>query len=203
MSQKFGSRQKQAKEETRRIIFDTAYTLFEKKGYEKVTMRDLASEAGVGIGTIFQHFNDKATLLISVFEHEFQPYVDQAFKSIPKGTLKKQLLYLTRKFYTYYATKPQIAMILLKEIYIDPKNSDRIKNSFVNDIGRLEAMFEAAQKRGEISPETSIGDAVTIWWSYYSFILLQALQSQNFDVEACVNILGRLFDQHIKGIGIK
>jgi AcrR family transcriptional regulator len=45
MSQKFGTRRKKNKAETRRIIFDTAYKLFEEKGYQKVTMRELAARA--------------------------------------------------------------------------------------------------------------------------------------------------------------
>ena len=92
MTQKFGTRRKKNKDETRRVIFDTAYELFEEKGYAKMTMRDLASKAGVGLGTIFQHFKDKSTLLVSVFEHEFQPIVDQAFASVPHKGFEKTIV---------------------------------------------------------------------------------------------------------------
>ncbi len=53
MSQKCGTRREKNREETRRVILDTAYALFEEKGYEKMTMRELAARAGVGLGTIF------------------------------------------------------------------------------------------------------------------------------------------------------
>jgi AcrR family transcriptional regulator len=201
MSQKFGTRREQAKQETRRIIFNTAYALFEKKGYDEVTMRDLAAEAGVGLGTIFQHFKDKANLLVSVFEEEFQPYVNQAFKSVPEASLKEQLLFLVRQFFSYYAKRPHISRILIKEIYIDPKNSDQIRSHMLNDIERLSKLFEDGKQRGELRSDIVSGDAVILWWSYYSFILLQALQSPCFDVEERLTAFERLMEQHFSGIG--
>ena len=203
MPQKFGTRRKKNKEETRRIIFDTAYKLLEEMGYEKMTMRHLAAQAGVGLGTIFQHFRDKSTLLLSVFEYEFQPLVDQAFKDIPKEDLKAQLLFLVRKFYTFYAERPHLSRILIKEVYVDPNNSERIRNSFLKDIGKLEALFDAAIKRGEIDPQTATSDAVVIWWSYYSYILFQALQLPSFDIESQLKLHERLLDQHLHGIANK
>ena len=203
MSQKFGTRQKDNKAETRRIIFETAYKLFEEKGYDKVTMRQLAAQAGVGLGTIFQHFKDKSTLLVSVFEQEFQPLVDRAFASVPQGDLKSQLSYLVRQFYSFYARRPHISRILIKELYVDPENSGNINSSFLRDIGKLEVIFEAARQRGEIDPQTNISDAVILWWSYYSFVLFQALQSLSFDVDEQVGFFERIMDQHFLGIGKK
>jgi AcrR family transcriptional regulator len=200
MSQKFGTRQRKNKEETRRIIFDTAYALLEEKGYEKMTMRGLACQAGVGLGTIFQHFKDKSTLLVAVFEHEFQPVVDDAFASVPQSDLNTQLLYLVRQFYSFYAQRPHISRILIKELYIDPKNAKRISNSFLRDIGKLEALFEAGKQRGEIDSQANTSDAVILWWSYYSFVLFQALQLSRFDVDEQLSIFERLLDQHFKGI---
>jgi len=200
MTQKFGTRRKKNKDETRRVIFDTAYELFEEKGYAKMTMRDLASKAGVGLGTIFQHFKDKSTLLVSVFEHEFQPIVDQAFASVPTKDLKKQLLYLVRQFYSFYASRPHISRILIKELYIDPKNSERINNSFLRDINKLKALFVDAKQRGEIDSKTNAGDAVILWWSYYSYILFQALQAPIFDVDEQISVYERIMNQHFQGI---
>lgn len=203
MSQKFGTRRKKNRDETRQVIFDTAYALLEEKGYDKMTMRDLAAQAGVGLGTIFQHFKDKATLLVSVFEHEFQPIVDQAFASVPQGDLKVQLLCLVRQFYEFYARRPHISRILIKELYIDPKNSGRISRSFLRDMGKLEALFEAAKQRKELDPQTNVSEAVMLWWSYYSFILFQALQLPRFRVDEQLNLMGRLIDQHLDGIGLR
>lgn len=203
MSQKFGTRREKNREETRRIIFETAYTLFEEKGYEKMTMRELAARAGVGLGTIFKHFKDKATLLVAVFEHDFYPLVVKVFSSLPEKDLKAQLLYMVRHFYTYYARRPEISRILVKELYIDSKNAEHISHSFQKDLSRVAELFEAAKARGEIDSETGIFEAVTIWWGCYSMVLLYALRAPCFDVDEQVANFERLMAQHFKGIGPK
>jgi AcrR family transcriptional regulator len=201
-SQGSSLRQKQ-KEATRRMIRRAAYDLFEEKGYEKMTMRELAARAGVGLGTIFKHFKDKPTLLVSVFEHDFHPLVEKVFASLPEKDLKAQLVYMVRHFYTYYARRPGISRILMKELYVDPNNSERINRSFQDDLEQVAALFEAAKQRGEIDPGAGIFEAVAIWWGCYSVVLLQALRLPHFDVDAQVAVFERLMEQHFKGIGLK
>ena len=117
MSQKFGTRRQKAKEETRRIILDAAYSLFEEKGYEKATMRELASRAGVGLGTIFQHFSDKPSLLIAAFDEDLGVVIAEGFKSVPPEDLKVQLLHLVRGIFGFYADRPLLARVLIREIF--------------------------------------------------------------------------------------
>jgi AcrR family transcriptional regulator len=200
MSQKFGTRREKNKEETRRVIFETAYALFEEKGYEKMTMRELAARAGVGLGTIFKHFKDKPTLLVSVFEHDFHPLVLKVFASLPEKDLKAQLVYMVRHFYEYYARRPEISRILMKELYVDPKNSECIDRSFKDDLAQIATLFASAKQRGEIDPDAGISEAVAIWWGCYSVVLLQALRLPHFDVDAQVALFERLMEQHFEGI---
>jgi AcrR family transcriptional regulator len=200
MTQRFGTRREKNKAETRRIIFETAYALLEEKGYEKMTMRELAAKAGVGIGTIFQHFKDKSALLVSVFEHDFHPLVRKTFETIPARNLKKQLLYMVRNFYDYYARRPKISRILANELYLKPENFERISQSLQDDISRIAMLFDSAKKRGEIDPNTNSADAVLIWWSYYFMVLLQGLQHPHFNVDEQVAVHARLIDQHFSGI---
>ena len=68
---------------------------------------------------------------------------------------------------------------------------------------KLQALFEKARQRGELDPGTNIGDAVLIWWSYYSFVLFQALQEPVFVVDEQVGVFERFFDQHLGGIGFR
>ncbi|MBN6886297.1 AcrR family transcriptional regulator [Cytobacillus horneckiae] len=50
-------------EETRQAILLAATKLFSKKGYEAVTMREIAKEAGCSHTTIYLYFKDKISLL--------------------------------------------------------------------------------------------------------------------------------------------
>jgi len=50
------------KEKTRQKIVDTARDLFTEKGFDQATTRDLASRAGIAVGTLFNYFPSKEAL---------------------------------------------------------------------------------------------------------------------------------------------
>jgi AcrR family transcriptional regulator len=52
----------------RRKVLDAAQRLFERHGVANVSMDAIAREAGVGKGTLFRRFGDRATLAFSVLE---------------------------------------------------------------------------------------------------------------------------------------
>lgn len=53
---------KETKEKTRQKIVDTARDLFTHKGFEQATTRDLAAQAGIAVGTLFNYFPSKEAL---------------------------------------------------------------------------------------------------------------------------------------------
>ena len=203
MSQKFGTRREQAKGETRRIILETAYSLFEEMGYEKATMRELASRAGVGIGTIFQHFKNKPALLVATFDEEMRPVVETAVLSIPPTGLKDQLRHLVRHVFEFYARRIRLSRILLKEIiFMEGDSADNIRALEKEYIEKMARIFSEAAERGEIHKSVSIPDAITAFWAYYSHILLEGLNSPSFDIDGQLLKMDRLVDQLLIGIGV-
>jgi AcrR family transcriptional regulator len=202
MSQKFGTRREQAKSETRRIILETAYALFEEVGYEKATMRELASKAGVGIGTIFQHFQNKPALLVATFDEEMRPVVEKAVLSIPPTGLKAQLRHLIRHVFEFYGRRVRLSRILLKEIiFLEGDGADNIKQLEKEYLEKLAGIFTEAVQRGEIRSSVSIPDVVAAFWAYYTHTLLEGLNAPSFDIDRQLEQVDRLIDQLLNGIG--
>ena len=54
------------KQEVRETILDAAERLLTRYGYGKMTMSDLAEEAGIGVGTTYLHFPGKAEVALAV-----------------------------------------------------------------------------------------------------------------------------------------
>ena len=202
MSQKFGTRREQAKVETRRIILDTAYSLFEEVGYEKATMRALAARAGVGIGTIFQHFQNKPALLVATFDEEMRPVVENAVLTIPPTGLKEQLHHLIRQVFEFYARRVRLSRVLLKEIiFMEGAGADNIQKLEKEYIGTMGGIFEAAAKRGEIRSSAGIPDVVAAFWAFYTHTLLEGLAAPEFDTDGQLEKMDRLVDLLLEGIG--
>ncbi len=62
-------------EETRRRIRDVALELFRRDGYEKTTMRTIASEAGVAIGNAYYYFSSKEELVQGFYRQLVESHV--------------------------------------------------------------------------------------------------------------------------------
>lgn len=58
----------------RRILLDTAERLFEQEDIESVTMSAIAKKAGVGKGTLYRHFADKADLCHALLDEDMREF---------------------------------------------------------------------------------------------------------------------------------
>jgi AcrR family transcriptional regulator len=71
-----GSRERRERErgEVRRRILDAARELFTEKGYEAVTMRELAARIDYSATALYFHFKDKETLFRELCELDFRAF---------------------------------------------------------------------------------------------------------------------------------
>ena len=74
--------QRNASEETRRQIFETALALFRERGFEETTMRDIAGRAGLALGGAYYYFKGKEAIVGAYYDyvqHEHLARSRQAF----------------------------------------------------------------------------------------------------------------------------
>lgn len=60
-----------AQELTREMIMDVARGLFREKGYQHVSMRQIAQELNYSHGAIYYHFKNKADLFFAIVKRDF------------------------------------------------------------------------------------------------------------------------------------
>ena len=165
-----GSRRQQQKAETRALVLQAAYALFEENGYEQTTMRSVAERAGVALGTIFVHFPDKKALLNAAFEVDIGRVTAERFASLPPGDLRAQLLHLARGYYQFYAARPVLARALVRHALImTGPGGERIQAQLRDFIGLLSALFQAAIDRGELRGDLVAEEGALGFWADYFF----------------------------------
>jgi AcrR family transcriptional regulator len=108
-------------EETRTRILDAALTLFRERGFDKATMRDIATEAGVATGAAYYYYRTKEDLVMAFYlrtDEEAGP----EFARIIGATkdLKKRLRGIIEAKFQQFAAHRVLLTALLKA-GVDPR----------------------------------------------------------------------------------
>ena len=195
-----GTRREQAKAETRRLILETAYELFEKNGFEKTTMRQLAKEAGVGLGTIFQHFPDKASILMTAFQEDISNLAYQAISTMPANGIRLQLIHTMGPLFAFYAKRPNLARTLIRVgLFAGPKATKQLMDQEMEFTTFTISLCERAKANGELKPDTDSAVFAETLWAFYVHVLVRGLRTGQFTAEALMENILVLFDHLLTG----
>jgi AcrR family transcriptional regulator len=183
---------------TRAAILKAAYAIFSEKGYADATMRDLARMAGIGLGTIFQHFPDKASLLVAAYQDDLSQIIKKAMQSLPSSGIKFQLLHLTHHIYSFYASNVQLSRTLLKEtLFLEGRHGDILNAQLHEFLQTVRDLFQNAIENGEVSACVDPMTAAYAYGSFYFGVLVTALKEPQFDIAGHLKKIESLIESFI------
>ena len=190
------------KAETRQRIQDAARRLIAENGFEATTMRDLAREAGVGVGTIALHFQDKTSLLFSSFFDDIGEVSRRAVDEAPRDApLREQFRHMVRTMYGYYGEHTLFLRSVVKEaLFATGEWKDRFDGQLMEVVGKVAALVEARKDTGEVRPEVSAPDLAMVCWSLYAAGLIDGLNRDRFDVQGQVDAVMARLDVVLGGV---
>ncbi|MFD9963427.1 TetR/AcrR family transcriptional regulator [Amycolatopsis sp. NPDC058986] len=130
-----------------KALLDAAAEVFVASGVD-APVRDIAAEAGVGMGTIYRHFPTRSDLIIAVYRHQVETLADAgpallASSATPYAALTEWI----DRFVDFLVTKHGLAAVLQS----DAAGFDTLHAYFID---RLEPvgtrLLDAAAESGEI-----------------------------------------------------
>lgn len=83
----------ETKQETRQRILDTARKLFCSKGFQQTTTRDLAVEASIATGTLFNYFPSKEHLALAIIDSALEAAGKEFAESRPERESLEEALF--------------------------------------------------------------------------------------------------------------
>ena len=63
------------RQQTRHKLFTALATLMDERGFDSITLAEIAAAAGIGRTAVYNHFPDKESLLVGFINHETEQYV--------------------------------------------------------------------------------------------------------------------------------
>ena len=149
--------------DTKEIIMQTAARLFSEKGFEAVSIRELAKEAQVNIAMIAYHYGSKEGLFKAIVEDKI-PKSGVQLKAIQKseGTAWDKVsmaidLYIERMFLSDTFNR-----LIFRELSLEqrPENREVIINAIEKNWRIIKQFIEEGQKSGlfknEIDPALTV-----------------------------------------------
>jgi TetR/AcrR family transcriptional regulator, cholesterol catabolism regulator len=145
-------------------IFDTAIMLFDRKGFDKVTVDDICEKSGVSKGAFYHHFKSKEQVVIEAFLSADAIYEEYAFAELPrhKDFTKKMYLFLrkTAEFCN------DVGIDNMQITFRSQINSNRRNAAIASEKRALykitENLIEEGQSKGEICTDLSKEDIMRI-----------------------------------------
>lgn len=148
-------------------ILKASLSLFATRGYDAVSVRDLAKSAGVSEAALYKHFKGKEEMALYIFIAIITDYtrrLQQIHEEVAGAV--NQLCRLVEVTYDLYRQYPsEIKFALLSQYRFWGKAPESVKPHFL-----IRQILEEGMHKGEIPTKS-----VYFWITIYSGILLQPL----------------------------
>lgn len=173
-----GGLRERNKRDKRERIRRAARELFERKGFETATAREIAERAGVGLGTLFLYARDKRDLLFLVFEDAARRvFAEARARARADDDLLASLLALFGRFHAFYARHPALSGALLREFFFRPYEPERLGALSREFLALLAERVDHARARGALRADVPAEAAAHALFAHYAYWTLAWLGS--------------------------
>ena len=183
------------KEATRKRVLDAARDLFETRGYEETTVREIARVAEVSVGSVFTTFSSKGDILSQVMADRLDALYAELDRVVPhlRGSTADRLRSMFAIHYAFETRRTKLFLAHIAAAYdwtLEPASRPFGRNAHLIQVGR-DCLCEGVA-RGDVDPATDLDIAVdTLMASYAWTYRLAAWNDSNAEAMSAV------FDKHI------
>jgi AcrR family transcriptional regulator len=173
---KVQSLRERQREQTAAAIVDAAEELFADKGLANAHMNDIASRVGVAVGTLYNHFKDRDSLLAALLEARRRDLLSRmdAFLDRPtSGNFRTDLAGLVHEMGKFFEEHPRYHVLLHRMEWglheaTYPETAACAPAMKRELYVRLDKMMKRGIKQKALRPELA---------DYYAYLLLGMLRS--------------------------
>ncbi len=134
---------------TQRAIIEGAIRAVAEYGFQNLTTRRIAEEAGVNEVTLFRRFGNKAAVLDALFQHEAQSIAAKAI--FYTGNLEEDLIRIVDTLWLAMKKRETLVPVILMELPRDPEIRQYAQHS-MKVVQNLLEILQRYQNEGRLRP---------------------------------------------------
>ena len=177
------------KEEKRALIIEAAARVFARRGFAGTLMAEIAIEAGIGKGTLYEYFDSKEDLFFTVFEWFVQATEAEAKVSISAlgGSASERLDALSDSLMSSWAQMEDMYSLVMEfwSASASSQMRERFKQAFKNGYSDfrqiVSTLIRDGIERGEFQPQVDIDSVAAALVGTWDALLLQAWFDDDFN----------------------
>lgn len=189
------SLRKSQKEATRQRVLDAARELFETKGYEATTVREIAQVAAVSVGSVFTTFSSKGDILSQVMADRLDALYGELDRLAPhlRGSTPDRLRSIFAIHYAFETRRTRLFLAHIAAAYnwtLSPSSRPYGRNPRLRNV--IRECLADGMTRGDVDPAGDLDLIVDALMASYAWTYRLAAW-ENADAEA----MGAVMDRHI------
>ena len=190
------------KEKTTRAILAAASARFTADGIDAAKMEVIAADAEVSVGTLYNYFGSKQSLLIALFENEVGEMLEAGGEAVSDDV--DPMVAVTHLFNAYLDVMVATDTELLKEVLRFSLGGGEAVQELARLDGQLltqlSGVLTVHRDAGRLSAEFAIDDAVFVLYSVLITELLMHLSLDGFAQADLIDSVARRVELVFKGI---
>jgi AcrR family transcriptional regulator len=199
--------------DTAEKIFDASIDLFAQRGYDKVSVRDIAAVVGIKESSIYKHYTSKEAILQKIIQYPLaKMYTIAARDDTTEQLITKMglegFISETGTVFANWMTDPKTIKIL-RIVYIELYHNDQIMQSYAELIDAGETFWTTTlsimMKQGLIKasdPKLLATEFLAFFWNLFTeYFLVQYGRTSSSFMELYSDSLTRHIAYFMKTVG--
>ena len=178
---------------TRKLIFDASIRLFASKGYEEVSIRDIADAVGIKPASIYNHFTSKDEILETIYQYYKEGRLnnrsneDKLKYVIQTGNAREVVDALNDSAFEFdEETSVRLILtmkIMLMRMYMDHRVNDFfLHDMYKTDMAYMRKWLSYAQDIGRLDKEFDIDTFSSLFWKQLMMMGIWAFADPDYQV---------------------
>jgi AcrR family transcriptional regulator len=175
-------RRERERQELRQKILDAARELFAARGYEAVTMREIAARIEYSATALYKHFADKESLVRELCHQDYAALAGRFMEAVSSGDPLERMARAGLVYLDFAAQNPaHYRLMFMGELPPTPPGEGEREDPTRNAYVFLRALVSELVRAGLLRPELTDVDLVaqTVWATVHGVAALELTLPHN------------------------